>query len=119
MIFPQQREAYRPRKMARRMRSSPSLTPVVALVYATTLGGSQAETGAGIAVDNSGSAYLVGSTDSADLLSIRSTTGIQATRIGNPLYKSVNQAGNWANSSNGIKAASVNVLAIDPKTSTT
>ena len=37
-----------------------------ALVYSTVLGGSKADAGAGIAVDREGSAYVTGSTDSAD-----------------------------------------------------
>jgi hypothetical protein len=37
-----------------------------AVVYATYLGGSASETGAGIAVDGEGQAYVTGSTDSAD-----------------------------------------------------
>src|SRR5262249_30731285 len=37
-----------------------------ALVYSTYLGGSDADTGDGIAVDGAGNAYITGSTDSSD-----------------------------------------------------
>src|SRR6185436_29006 len=49
------------------------LTPAGALSYSTYLGGTGLESGNGIAVDSSGSAYVVGYTFSSDLAVIGAT----------------------------------------------
>ncbi len=80
-----------------------------ALSYATFLGGNAGETAFDLAVDGNGNAYVAGSTLSTNLR----TTGLQAARRGNSLYKSTNQAGSWTGS-NGLLAGLTNSLTIDP-----
>ncbi len=86
-----------------------------ALIYSTYLGGDGGDAAIGIAVDASGNAYVAGTADSFDLLSVRSATGIQSARRGNPIYKTANRAGNWSASANGLRSSTINALAIDPK----
>lgn len=87
-----------------------------ALVYSTLLGGNNSDQATGIAIDGSGNAYISGVTDSTDLLAVRSATGIQSARSGSPMYKSMNRAGAWAASANGLTPSSVSVVSVNPKT---
>lgn len=64
-----------------------------ALVYATYLGGSLNDTGAGIAVDPSGNAYVTGGTISTDLPSANPLPGAVGDTQGNAFVAKVNTAG--------------------------
>ena len=68
-----------------------------ALVYSTFLGGSSNDTGRGIAVDSSLSAYVIGSTESVEF---PLTQGALRTR--SPIYKSIDSAATWSNDNYGF-----------------
>ncbi len=80
-----------------------------ALVYSTVIGGAADDTGYGIAVDASGSAYVTGGTTS-----INFPTTANAVRNTAGVLKSTNAGGNWAPSTAGMGSRSVYSLAIDP-----
>lgn len=86
-----------------------------ALVYSTLAGGNNFDRAYGIAVDAAGSAYLAGQTASTDFPTAGSTTA----RSGVPLFKSANGAASWNVSSEGLTAAFVQTIAIDPANSNT
>jgi photosystem II stability/assembly factor-like uncharacterized protein len=83
-----------------------------ALIYSTYLGGSDGESGNGIAVDLSGNAYVTGYTGS-----INFPLGAGALRTKSPLFKSSDGGNSWTNENFGFDYAQINALAIDPTAS--
>jgi hypothetical protein len=88
------------------------------LVYSTYLGGSNGESGTGIAVDRSGNAFVTGLTGSVDFPVVNAA---QPSPGENPLFKSTDGAATWYPSANGISIPrlygagfGVRALAIDP-----
>jgi hypothetical protein len=84
-----------------------------ALVYSTLIGGSAGDTGYGIAVDNSGSAYITGRTTSANFPTVNSLRG------GTNLIKSTDAGGSWAASNAGLGNLTVSALAVVPSNPST
>ncbi len=82
-----------------------------ALVYSTFLGGESTETGNAIALDNSGNAYIAGTTLSTKF---PTTNPIQANRSGHSIFKTTNAAGNWAPSDSGLAASIIFDLVFQP-----
>jgi uncharacterized repeat protein (TIGR01451 family) len=85
------------------------------LSYSTFLGGRNPESAYGVAVDDGGRAYVVGSTQSTQFR----TALFPAPRSGSPTYKSTDGAGAWSQSGLGLSSSIVNGLAIDPGNSNT
>ena len=85
-----------------------------ALVYSTLLGGSGSESANGVALDASGNLYVSGNTDSLDFLTLNP---LQASKQGNPVYASTNDASSWSAASSGLAVLQTNDLAIDPTNS--
>ena len=79
------------------------------LVYSTYLGGAASDTGRGIAVDASGSAYVTGFTSSSDFPIVAG-----ALRTRSPLFKSVDAAAKWENDNYGLNGITVTSLAVHP-----
>jgi uncharacterized repeat protein (TIGR01451 family) len=82
-----------------------------ALVYSTYLGGSSADFGNAIAVDQSGNAYVTGEADSRNF---PTTNPLQANKLGSAIFKSSNSAGNWSAGDSGLTASSVASIVFDP-----
>ncbi len=76
------------------------------LAYSTMLGGNGIDIAYAIAVNNAGQALIAGRGDSADLPN--------APRLGQPLYRSHDQAASWNASANGLTAYQTNALAVAP-----
>jgi photosystem II stability/assembly factor-like uncharacterized protein len=84
------------------------------LIYSTFIGGSEGESGRGIAVDSVGQAYIVGATTSADFPLVKP---LQSHRAGAPLYKSTDGGNSWNDIA--VPLRYFESMAIDPQTSTT
>ncbi len=84
------------------------------LIYSTYLAGTDRETGRGIALDNSGNAYVTGFTSSADY-----PLAVGALRSKSPFFKSTNGAASWSNDNYGFKGDIVTALAINPQAPST
>ena len=83
-----------------------------ALVYSTFLGGSQNDSGRGIAVDSTGNVYITGASESSDFPLVAG-----ALRTRSVIYKSIDGAGSWSNDNYGFTLpsnAAVLSLVIDP-----
>ena len=85
-----------------------------ALGYSTYLGGSSTDSGRGIAVDATGSAYVTGFTSSNDFPTV---TGALRTR--SLFFTSLNGGGNWTNDNYGLKTSQISALAVHPVQTTT
>jgi len=79
------------------------------LVYSTYLGGNDYDLFRGIAIDQSGNAYVTGSTPSVDFPLMAGTL-----RTKSPLFKSSDSAKSWSNDNFGIQSDTVTALALDP-----
>ena len=82
-----------------------------ALVYSTFIGGNFADTALDVAIDSTGNAYVVGQTDSSQSLVF---PALNFSRSGEPLSKSVDSAGTWTPSANGLTASNTTAFAQDP-----
>jgi photosystem II stability/assembly factor-like uncharacterized protein len=82
-----------------------------AILYSTYLGGTGYEHGYGIALDSAGNAYVAGETSSVNF---PTTSPFQATKRGHQAFKSIDGGSTWNSSDNGLNAARINDLAIDP-----
>ena len=80
-----------------------------ALIYSTYLGGSNIDSGRGIAADAAGNAYVTGFTGSSEFPLV---TGALRTR--SKFYTSLNGGGNWSNDNYGLKASSITAIAVHP-----
>ncbi|HEY3132795.1 MAG TPA: SBBP repeat-containing protein [Acidobacteriota bacterium] len=88
-----------------------------AVIYSTYLGGADDDAGFGIAVDSTGSAYVVGQTSSSDFpkaAPFQSTPG-----SGGGVYRSTNAGSNWSSISFGLTDNIIYSLAIDPNNPST
>ncbi len=83
------------------------------LIYSTFLGGTQADTARGIALDSAGNAYVAGSAKSAEFPLV---AGSLSTKSG--LYKSTNAAATWRNDNYGLTTP-VNELVVHPTQTST
>lgn len=79
------------------------------LIYSTYLGGANADTGRGIAVDSTGNAYVTGSTSSVEF-----PLTVGALRTRSSVFKSVDGAGNWSNDNYGLTSSTVTHIVINP-----
>ena len=84
-----------------------------ALEYASYLGGNGDDGAAGIAVDATGNAYLVGYTQSANL----PANGFQTKRSSQPIFKSTDRGEKWNQTGNNLGSAQVYAIAVDPTNS--
>lgn len=90
------------------------LDPTGAVIYSTYLGGSQDESGDGIAVDRFGRVYITGSTSSPDF---PTANAMQPSLGGNALYRTTDGGRTWSGSGAGLRAGAVYTFGIDPTTS--
>jgi CSLREA domain-containing protein len=79
------------------------------LVYSTYLGGSNIDSGRGIAIDSAGNAYVTGFTNSPEFPVVAG-----ALRTKSAFYTTTNSGGSWSNDNYGLKGGGVTCLAIDP-----
>ena len=86
------------------------------VVYATYVGGGAQDDCAGISIDGSGNAYLVGSTTSN---SFPVTNALQHTNATGLAFKSADAANTWAVAQNRLAADDVRSLVVDPATPST
>lgn len=82
-----------------------------ALIYSTYLGGHSTDVGNAIAIDNSGNAYVAGTTSSTDF---PTTNPLQGTRSGHAIFKTTTAAGNWAPSDSSLAASLIFDLVFQP-----
>ncbi|HKQ08116.1 MAG TPA: SBBP repeat-containing protein [Blastocatellia bacterium] len=88
-----------------------------AFVYSTYLGGDGGDWGAAIAVDNAGSVYVAGATNSPNFPLVNP---IQSDFKCKTAFKTLDGAANWAAMNNGLPVyAEVDALAVDPQTPST
>ncbi|HEX7334391.1 MAG TPA: SBBP repeat-containing protein [Pyrinomonadaceae bacterium] len=80
-----------------------------ALVYSTCLGGSNDDSGRGIAVDSTGNAYVTGITSSPEFPLVAG-----ALRTRSPMFKSIDGAGNWTNDNYGLRASFISQIVVNP-----
>jgi photosystem II stability/assembly factor-like uncharacterized protein len=85
------------------------------LAYLTFLGGKNMEAAYGIAVDESGDAYVTGTTTSGDFPTVNAVVG---RRGASPVAKTTDGGSTWS-VSEGLVAQTAKDLAIDPKTPST
>lgn len=85
-----------------------------ALVYSTFLGGSDTDSGRGIAVDSAGNAYVTGFTNSSEF---PLTPGSLKTK--SPFFKTTDGGSNWSNDNYGLKSNVVTAMAMNPLTPST
>ncbi|HEY3132793.1 MAG TPA: SBBP repeat-containing protein [Acidobacteriota bacterium] len=83
-----------------------------AIIYSTYIGGSDDDTGFGIAVDPAGSAYIVGQTSSVDFPTVNSFQPAPSSSGG--VAKSGDAGATWIDASAGLFNDNINSLAIDP-----
>jgi uncharacterized repeat protein (TIGR01451 family) len=83
------------------------------LVYSTFLGGNYSDTALGVAVDNVGNAFVVGSTDSTQAAVF---PPLAFARHGNSASKSIDSAAHWTASADGLTANITTAFAQDPVT---
>lgn len=81
-----------------------------ALLYSTYLGGNNFESAWGIAVTAAGNAVVTGQTDSSNF----PTVPPGSSRSGIPLFKTTVGGTDWTPKSDGLTAAFINEIAIDP-----
>lgn len=86
------------------------------LVYSTYIGGGAQDDCAGISIDDSGNAYIVGSTTSN---SLPVTNALQPTNATGLAFKSDDAANTWAVAQNRLAADAVRSLVVDPATTFT
>lgn len=86
------------------------------LVYSTYIGGGAQDDCAGISIDGSGNAYLVGSTTSN---SFPVTNALQDTNATGLAFKSDDGANTWTFAQNRLAADDVRSLVVDPATTST
>ena len=79
------------------------------LIYSTYLGGSNIDSGRGIAIDSAGNTYVTGFTNSAEFPVVAG-----ALRTKSAFYTTTNSGGSWSNDNYGLKGGGVTCLAIDP-----
>ena len=84
------------------------------LVYSTYLGGSNIDSGRGIAVDSAGSAYVTGVTGSSEFPLVAG-----ALKTKSPFFKTVDGGANWSNDNYGYKASTLTVIAVNPTSPST
>ena len=87
-----------------------------ALIYSTYIGGTGADRANALAVDDAGSVYLTGDTDSGDFPVVNA---FQSVKNGSGAYASDNGGASWGEIGNGLIGADVNDLAIFPGASST
>jgi photosystem II stability/assembly factor-like uncharacterized protein len=86
------------------------------LVYSTYIGGGAQDDCAGISIDGSGNAYIVGSTTSN---SFPVTDALQDTNATDLAFKSDDGANTWVVAQNRLAADDVRSLVVDPTTTST
>lgn len=86
------------------------------LAYSTYLGGTAEEYGTGIAVDDTGRAYVSGQTISADF---PTANALQPSLGGSPAFRTTDSGTTWTGMSTGLRTAQVQTLAIDPVNTST
>jgi FIMAH domain-containing protein/beta-propeller repeat-containing protein len=82
-----------------------------AIAYSTYLGGSNTETGSGVAIDAGGRAYVTGLTTSADF---PTANAAQRSLSGSPAFRTTDGSATWAGISHGLNTSHVTMFAIDP-----
>jgi uncharacterized protein (TIGR03437 family) len=86
------------------------------LLYSTLLGGTGSDVISGLATDAEGNAYLTGSTTSFDF---PTANALQANKRGELFYASTNGGASWTAASGGLRAQTVNDIALDPSNAAT
>ena len=86
------------------------------IAYATYFGGGAEDYGTGIAVDDTGRAYVSGQTGSADF---PTANAFQPSLGGSPAFRTTDGGMTWVGMSTGLRTAQVQAFAIDPVTSST
>ena len=79
------------------------------LIYSTYLGGSNIDSGRGIAVDSAGNAYVTGYTNSVEFPLVAG-----ALQTKSPFFKSRDGGSNWNNDNYGLKVSGLTCLTVDP-----